>query len=56
MALHTTKRSINLVLRNMLEGIIEAHLGMETQSAWTKDHYEAGKAFAERREPKFTGE
>ena len=29
---------------------------METQSAWTKDHYEAGKAFAERRKPNFTGE
>ncbi|MCB2048273.1 MAG: enoyl-CoA hydratase/isomerase family protein [Novosphingobium sp.] len=55
-ALSTTKRAINLVMRNMLEGLIEAHLGMETQSAWTKDHYEAGKAFAERREPKFTGE
>ncbi len=55
-ALQTTKRAINLVLRNMVEGLIEAHLGFETQSAWTKDHYEAGKAFSERRKPNFTGE
>ena len=56
LALSTTKRAVNLVLRNMIEGLIEAHLGFETQTAWTKDHYEAGQAFRDKREPKFTGE
>ncbi|MBV1918158.1 MAG: enoyl-CoA hydratase/isomerase family protein [Sphingomonadaceae bacterium] len=55
-ALQTTKRAVNLVMRNMLEGLMDAHLGLETLSAWSKDHYEASSAFAERREPKFTGE
>lgn len=54
--LSTTKRSIQLVMRNMIEGLIEAHLGMETQSAWSKDHYEAALAFRDRREPNFTGD
>jgi len=40
----------------MIEGLIEAHLGMETQSAWSKDHYEAALAFRDRREPNFTGD
>jgi enoyl-CoA hydratase len=55
-ALHTTKRAINLVMRNMLEGLIDAHLGLETQTAFTKDHYEAATAFRDRRMPNFSGE
>lgn len=55
-ALNTTKQAINLVLRNIAEGMVETHLGLETQSAWTNDHYEAGQAFRDKRAPKFTGD
>ncbi|MFM2100176.1 MAG: hypothetical protein RLZZ366_1715 [Pseudomonadota bacterium] len=56
LAVSTTKMAINLVLRKMLEGLVESHLGFETQTAWTKDHHEAGLAFRDNRPPKFTGE
>ena len=56
LAISTTKMAINLVLRNILEGLVETHLGYETQTAWTKDHHEAGLAFRDSRPPKFTGE
>lgn len=55
-ALSTTKQAINLVLRSILEGMIETHLGFETQSALTKDHHEAITAFRDKRQPKFTGQ
>ena len=56
LAVSTTKMAVNLVLRNMLEGLVETHLGFETQTAWTKDHHEAGLSFRDNRPPKFTGE
>ena len=56
MAISTTKMAINLVLRSVLEGLVETHLGYETQSAWTKDHHEAGLSFRDKRPAKFTGE
>ena len=55
LAINTTKMAINLVLRGMLEGLVETHLGFETQTALTNDHLEAAMSFKERREPKFTG-
>jgi enoyl-CoA hydratase len=54
-AINTTKMAINLVLRRILEGVIETHMGYETASYLTNDHYEAAKAFREKRPPKFTG-
>jgi enoyl-CoA hydratase len=56
LAVSTTKMAINLVLRGVLEGLVEAHLGLETKTAWTKDHHEAGLSFRDNRPPKFTGE
>ncbi len=56
LAVNTTKMAINLVLRNVLEGLIETHLGFETQTALTHDHLEAGLAFRDRRTPEFRGE
>jgi len=54
-AINATKLSVNLLLRKLLEGAIEAHLGQETYTYLTKDHYEAASAFRDKREPKFTG-
>jgi enoyl-CoA hydratase len=56
LAVNTTKIAINLLLRKLLEGLLESHLGFETQTALTRDHLEAALSFKERRIPKFTGE
>jgi enoyl-CoA hydratase len=56
LAVSTTKMAINLVLRGVLEGLVEAHLGLETKTAWTRDHHEAGLSFRDNRPPQFTGE
>jgi enoyl-CoA hydratase len=56
LAVNTTKMALNLVLRKVLEGVIESHLGFETQTALSKDHLEAAKAFRDKRKPNFTGE
>ena len=53
-AINTTKTAINLLLRNLLEGMIETHMGLETMTAWSADHREAAYAFRDKREPKFT--
>lgn len=54
-AINATKRSVNLVLKRLLEDIIDAHLGLETYTHFTDDHREAVRAFAAKRAPKFTG-
>lgn len=55
LAINTTKMAVNLVMRRLLEGVIETHMGWETQTYLTNDHYEAAKAFRDKRTPKFTG-
>lgn len=55
-AINGTKASINMLLRRMLEGVIEAHLGFETQTYLSKDHYRAAVAFTEKETPKFEGD
>jgi enoyl-CoA hydratase len=55
-AIRTTKKSINLSLRQQLNNLIEAHLGYETVSHLSADHREAVSAFLEKREPIFKGE
>jgi enoyl-CoA hydratase len=55
-AINNTKIAINLVLRNMVDPLIEAHYGLEAMSALSLDHREAVNAFLERRDPKFTGQ
>lgn len=55
MAISATKMSINLLLRRILDGGIEAHLGFETYTYLSNDHYEAASAFRDKRDPKFTG-
>lgn len=50
-----TKQSINLVLRRQLEGLIEAHLGIETQTFMTPEHKESVYAFRDKRPAKYPG-
>jgi enoyl-CoA hydratase len=52
-AVNMTKASINLVLRSVMDRLIETHLGWETQSFLHPDHHEAVTAFVEKRDPRF---
>lgn len=54
-AVNYTKVAINLLLRSMVDPLIEAHYGLEVQSALSNDHREAVAAFREGRQPAFTG-
>ena len=54
-AVNYTKIAVNLLLRSIVDPLIEAHYGLEVQSALSDDHREAVSAFLEGREPVFTG-
>ena len=54
-AIRLTKKSVNMALRQQMDALIEAHLGYETMSHLSADHREAVTAFAEKRNPVFTG-
>lgn len=54
-AINATKLSVNLLLRKLLEGAIEAHLGQETYTYLSRDHHEAATAFRDKRQPGFKG-
>jgi enoyl-CoA hydratase len=54
-ALRTTKKAINMALRQQLDALLEAHLGYETMSHLSADHREAVAAFVAKRAPVFTG-
>lgn len=56
LAISSTKMSINLVLRRILDGVIDTHLGLETYTYLTADHLEAVTAFRDKRTPEFCGE
>jgi enoyl-CoA hydratase len=56
LAISATKMSINGVLRKMLDGAIEAHLGFETLTYLSEDHYSAASAFRDKSVPQFKGE
>jgi len=55
MAINATKRSVNLLLKRLLDDLVEAHLGLETYTFFSDDHKEAVAAFVEKRKPRFTG-
>jgi enoyl-CoA hydratase len=55
-AINGTKMAINLVLRKLLEGVIEEHLGGETRTFLSRDHLEAAQAFRDKRTPIFNGQ
>lgn len=52
-AISGTKIAINMLLRTQLETLIDAHLGLETETFFTADHSEAAHAFMEKRKPQF---
>lgn len=54
-AIRLTKKAVNMVLRQQLETLMDAHLGFETMSHLSTDHREAVNAFVEKRNPVFTG-
>jgi enoyl-CoA hydratase len=54
-AIRGTKRALNMVLRQQLDAMIDAHLGLETMSHLSEDHRAAVDAFVAKRSPVFTG-
>lgn len=54
-AINNTKIAINLVLRNIIEPLIEAHLGLESEAQLSNDHKAAVDAFVAGKKPVFTG-
>lgn len=54
-AIGWTKQAINMSLRQMALSSMEVGLSLETLSQMSADHAEAVAAFADKREPRFTG-
>ena len=50
-----TKQTVNIPLRQLAHSMMDLSLSLETQSNVTKDHQEAVWAFAQKRQPNFTG-
>jgi enoyl-CoA hydratase len=55
LALNATKRSINMLLKKQAEGLVEAQLGMEMWTIFSKDHAAAVRAFLDKKSPVFEG-
>jgi enoyl-CoA hydratase len=54
-AIRGTKASVNKILRETANLVLDTSLALEKQCFFTTDHREAIQAFVEKREPKFTG-
>lgn len=54
-AINATKVAINLTIRNCMEQLIEAHLGLESDTHFSADHKIALDAFLAGETPQFTG-
>jgi enoyl-CoA hydratase len=54
-AIRGTKASVNKILRDTANQVLDTSLAVELQCFATEDHKEAVRAFVEKREPKFTG-
>lgn len=54
-AVRWTKLSVNKMLKDQLNAILDASIAFEMLSMNTHDHGEAARAFAERRKPEFKG-
>jgi len=55
MALNATKRSVNMLLKRQIEGLVEAHWGMEVFTLFSQDHRSAVRAFTGGEKAKFKG-
>lgn len=55
MAIRGTKASVNKILRDTVNLVLDTSLSIEKGCFVTEDHKEAIRAFVEKREPKFTG-
>jgi len=54
-AIRSTKISVNKMIKNMVNLILDTSLALEGHSFRTEDHLEAVRSFIEKREPKFSG-
>ena len=54
-AIRWTKVSVNKILRDTANLVLDTSLALEKHCFYTEDHKEAVRAFVEKREPKFTG-
>lgn len=55
LAIRGTKVSVNKILRDTVNLVLDTSLAIEKQCFHTEDHREAIQSFVEKREPKFTG-
>lgn len=54
-AIRGTKVSVNKILRETVDTVLDTSLALEKECFATEDHREAVRAFVEKREPQFTG-
>lgn len=54
-AIRWTKVSVNKILRDTVNSVLDTSMALEGHTFHTADHQEAKKAFIEKRPPKFTG-
>ncbi|MCH7511987.1 MAG: hypothetical protein IIB19_06455, partial [Chloroflexi bacterium] len=54
-AMRWTKASINKLIRERMNLILDTSLAFEALSTTTEDHREAARAFMEKRDPHYTG-
>ena len=54
-AIRWTKASINKLIRERMNLILDTSLAFEALTTITEDHHEAARAFMEKREPEYTG-
>jgi enoyl-CoA hydratase len=55
LAIQFTKTTVNKVLRERVNLLLDTSLALEASSFFTADHAEAARSFVERRRPDFTG-
>ena len=56
MAIRGTKVSVNKILRDTVNLVLDTSLSIEKHCFQTADHREAIQSFVEKREPRFTGQ
>lgn len=54
-AIRWTKLSVNQIVKERVNHLLEASMALEQVTFETEDHREATRAFADKRQPQFTG-